>query len=139
MTRRRTLLFVAAAVSLLGGCGTVLNLASKDPEIYGGPQKDLQFMMTPRNGGATQAVAVWPLPSGSAFAGAPAWLFPLVLADIPLSIVGDTLTLPLAIYLRQNEYPREDGTPAPSSGQVASPARPEAQSGVDGAAPLPQE
>jgi uncharacterized protein YceK len=132
-------LFVATAVSLLGGCGTVFNLASKDPEIYGGPQKDFQFMMTPRNGGATQAVAVWPLPSGSASTGAPAWLFPLVLADIPLSFIGDTLTLPLAVYLRQNEHPREDATQAPSSGQVTSPARPEAQSGADPVAPLRQE
>ena len=33
------------------GCGTILNLTSGDPEVYGGVQKDVNYMLTPRNWG----------------------------------------------------------------------------------------
>ena len=37
-----------------------------------------------------------------------AFPFLLVLADFPLSLIGDTFTLPLTIYMRQNKHPKPD-------------------------------
>src|SRR5918911_112307 len=47
--RGRLLLAVVAGTAVtLSGCGTILNLAGDDPDIYGGVQKDLAFTQTPR-------------------------------------------------------------------------------------------
>jgi hypothetical protein len=49
----------------------------------------------------------------------------LLSADVGLSLFADTLTLPLAIYLRQNEHtseekdvPADEGNPAKSAGRA---------------------
>ena len=84
---RGALLAVGGAV-LLSGCGTAFNLASEDPDNYGGVQRDLD--LANRTGslgnGGTGKEAVGRLA--------------LYGADVGLSFVGDTLTLPLAAYLR---------------------------------------
>src|SRR5262249_55396562 len=67
------------------------NLAEGEPEVYGGALKDAQLFVAPSAG-----------EKEAAGRGAP--LLPLLaLGDLPLSLVGDTPTLPLAVYLRPNE------------------------------------
>jgi uncharacterized protein YceK len=90
--------FAAAVAALLSGCGTVRNLASGDPDVYGGVQKDLELVQTPP-------------PQGQRGGGA--GLVLLMGAEICCSAVADTLTLPLAVYMRQNKPDRED-KPAPT-------------------------
>jgi uncharacterized protein YceK len=83
------------ATSCFGnGCGTVRNLASGDPDIYGGTQKDVKLVMTPgalRNSGNPVGITVGPI------------LAAAVVADVGLSAVADTVTLPLVIGMRQNK------------------------------------
>ncbi len=76
---------------LTSGCGTILNLRSADPEVYGGVQKDVEWIMTPAAGG-----------TGTASGGNPAELV-IIAAEVGLSLVGDTLTLPLVIRKRQQD------------------------------------
>jgi uncharacterized protein YceK len=99
---------VALAALCASGCGTILNLASGDPQIYGGPQADVMFALTPGNWGSETPPASSRdgNPIGEGIAGA--FPFLLVLADFPLSLVGDTFTLPLTIYMRQNKHPKPD-------------------------------
>ena len=93
MKATRAVVFVTIAAVLLSGCGTVCNFATGDPEIYGGVQKDIVFAMTPPNPEK--------FPQAKQDKGAIA-LVVLVFADMCFSFFADTLTLPLAIYLRQN-------------------------------------
>ncbi len=76
------------------GCGTICNLASSDPQVYGGPEKDIEIW-SERGMPRGQNVGAF------AFLG-------LCLADLPVSLVGDTLTLPLAIYLQQRRDASRD-------------------------------
>ncbi len=81
-----------AALAALPGCGTIVNFKSGDPEVYGGVRKDVELIEKPGNPNDVRP--------GDGGAGAIA--FAVVLADMAASGVADTLTLPLAIYLRQN-------------------------------------
>jgi uncharacterized protein YceK len=90
MRKTQIAAFVAFA-TLASGCGTVANLKTGEPELYGGVQHDVQTLQTPRE-----------QPSGVGINNLP----PLILfVDLPLCAVADTLTLPLAIY----EWHRGDG------------------------------
>jgi uncharacterized protein YceK len=103
----------AIAAASLGGCGTICNFAHGDPDIYGGVQKDVQFIQAPHTavGGGVS------FQKGPVFAA-------LVTADVGLSLVADTLTLPLAIYLRQNEHVSDDkDVPADEGNQEKSAGR----------------
>lgn len=84
----------AAVLALLSGCGTVCNLASGDPDNYGGVQRDLKVAadMTAKGG---------IMPQGNSDGWGALAILGLFGADVCLSFVGDTLTLPLASYLRQ--------------------------------------
>jgi uncharacterized protein YceK len=68
-------------------CGTVLNLRSGDPDVYGGVQKDWKFFMTPVNTVPCNGEAFFAL---------------IVAADAGLSLIADTLTLPLVIHMRHD-------------------------------------
>jgi uncharacterized protein YceK len=94
MQRTRTILFVALATISLAGCGTVRNFATGDPEIYGGVQKDVQFIQTPQT---AKGVCVNPMTL--------AFLAP---ADLCLSFVADTLTLPIAVCMRHSDRTGDD-------------------------------
>jgi uncharacterized protein YceK len=102
--------FVALAAFGLGGCGTVCNLATGDPDLYGGVQKDVQFIQTPRK---VSGIGVSPMTV--------AFLAP---ADLCLSLVADTLTLPLAVCLRQNHHPGDGAGVTDRGGKAAGPAGP---------------
>jgi uncharacterized protein YceK len=114
MKRTRSAAAVALAVAL-SGCGTVYNLAEGEPEVYGGALKDAQLFIAP----AAREKEV---------AGRGAPLLPiLALGDLPLSLVGDTLTLPLAVYLRQKDasdtpVPAGRGNPGRSASSMAGAA-----------------
>ena len=90
----RGALAAALAAALLSGCGTIFNFASGDPELYGGVQNDLTFIQKPKETGPGVG-------SGKA-------AFLLLPVELTLSLVADTLTLPLAVYLRQRDYAVDD-------------------------------
>jgi hypothetical protein len=94
--KRILLLGLAIALGSLNGCGTTCNLAGgfthpeTEPRVYGGVQRDLEFVddMVQKGkpiGSDPKAVVV---------------LVPFALAEAILSLVGDTLTLPITIYLQ---------------------------------------
>lgn len=76
---------------LTSGCGTIANLNTGEPDFYGGVQKDIQWLATPSR-----------QPEGIGLANLG---FLTLFVDLPLSIIGDTLTMPIAIY----EWHRGDG------------------------------
>src|ERR1700675_2231569 len=109
MNSARVVVLLGISALALSGCGTISNLSTGEPELYGGVQKDIQLLGTPR----TQ-------PEGIGIRN----LGQLVLfVDLPLCFVGDTLTLPIAILELQRGGPQVDssgpgggrgeGTPAP--------------------------
>jgi uncharacterized protein YceK len=84
MTSTRIGVVLAVVAILVSGCGTIANLETGKPELYGGVQKDVALLETPR-----------PQPQGIGIRN----LGALVLfVDLPLSVVGDTLSIPIAIY-----------------------------------------
>jgi uncharacterized protein YceK len=107
--------FVTIAAVLLSGCGTICNLATGDPEIYGGPQKDAEFLQN-----------LHPAEGGGAAAGkGMAIVLLATVADVSLSVVGDTLTLPLAIYMRQHDHTDDDmNDPVVGTASPAAPPSP---------------
>jgi uncharacterized protein YceK len=98
MAKRVALMALALGVLWASGCGTVCNLFSGDPGVYGGLQRDAEFLNTRGNwlSNGMQGPAVFAVPACFA-------------AEFCLSTVGDTLTLPLVILMRQN--PRGDDEP----------------------------
>jgi uncharacterized protein YceK len=91
---------------LTSGCGTIANLRSGDPEVHGGVAKDVEFIMTPQalGGGGTGDLAVLMLVAG----------------EVGLSLVGDTLTLPVVIHKkRMDDGYVDQNTSAP--GETARP------------------
>jgi uncharacterized protein YceK len=91
MTSTRITVLLAISAISMSGCGTIANLQTGKPDFYGGVQKDVELLQTPR-----------PQPQGIGIRN----LGALVLfVDLPLSVVGDTLTMPLAIY----EWHRGEG------------------------------
>lgn len=87
-------IWAAAAVApVLGGCGTMSNLTDQAPAVraYGGVQRDWMVLKMAQE---DDSGILW---------GA----IPSLAIDLPLSVVGDTLTLPYTLlrdptFLRQN-------------------------------------
>jgi len=78
-------LAVAALAVLLGGCGSIADIAEHQ-RIYGGIQQDVRLMGEPY------------LPKTSP----PEYFFPLILFgffDLPLSFVLDTVLLPVTVTI----------------------------------------
>ena len=93
MTGTRIPVLLAISALLASGCGTIANLKTGEPDFYGGVQKDVQLLATPR-----------PQPQGLGIRNLGEWV---LLVDLPLCVVGDTLTIPLAFY----EWHRGEGNP----------------------------
>jgi uncharacterized protein YceK len=104
MTGRRITVLLSVCTLVVSGCGTIANLQTGKPDFYGGVQKDVEFLETPR-----------PQPAGIGISN----LGALVLfVDLPLSVVGDTLTMPLAIYEWHQDDRHSDTTdPVGSRGE----------------------
>jgi uncharacterized protein YceK len=98
--------WVIITILLTSGCGTIVNLRSSDPEVYGGVAKDVEFIMTPQalGGGGTGDLGVLMLMAG----------------EVGLSLVGVTLTLPVVIRKKRiDEGCLDQNTSAP--GETARP------------------
>jgi uncharacterized protein YceK len=91
------------AATALGGCGTSLNLDG-DSRVYGGVAADFQM--------AKERLAQAANPGWAGTSGAsPVWnltVSALAVADVPLSILGDTLTLPYTIPAALEKRDEED-------------------------------
>jgi uncharacterized protein YceK len=98
MKGTRGALLAAVMLLPLGGCGTALNLASGDPDNYGGVQRDLKFADDTSAKGGLMSGKSEGVGIDKGRAALP--ILALYCADVGLSFVGDTLTLPLAAYLR---------------------------------------
>jgi uncharacterized protein YceK len=86
---------------LPSGCGTIVNLRSGDPEVYGGVAKDVEFVMTPQALGGE---------GGSGGLG----VLMLMAGEVGLSLVGDTLTLPVVIRKKRiDDGSMDQNTSAP--------------------------
>jgi uncharacterized protein YceK len=121
MPRTLPALALAAAIALAGGCGTICNLASNDPEPYGGVANDLSVLASPLN--------LCPNDGEAAL-----WALGIWAADVGVCLVADTLTLPLVYSWDRISWrgvlPRRrieldtdatDRPPGFSAGAVASP------------------
>ncbi len=95
----------------LGGCGTSLNLDG-DSRVYGGVAQDLQEA---RERMAAATSPTWPGTPG-AYPGWNAAVGALALADLPLSLIGDTLTLPFTIPTALEEKRDHSSAAAPADG-----------------------
>jgi len=96
---------IAALVAVLvTGCGTIINLATGDPDVpFGGVQKDLTLLEKPGTG--------YTGTMNGNNAGAVIMLG-FMAADLCLSFIADTLTLPIAVWMRQNPPSSEDSAHA---------------------------
>ena len=95
MNGARIVVLLGISAFALSGCGTISNLSTGEPEFYGGVQKDIQLLETPRTP-----------PEGIGIRN----LGQLVLfVDLPLCVFGDTLTLPIAIYELQRGGAHDGG------------------------------
>jgi uncharacterized protein YceK len=109
---------MAVSAICLTGCGTVFNLASKEPQPYGGLANDIKVVAAPH------------LPAGSASsAGALAMVLALGAGEFCASAVADTLTFPFILFYearisRENTAKQADYSKLPvqySAGAVAAP------------------
>jgi hypothetical protein len=98
------LVVLLAALTMASGCGTVCNLASGDPKLYGGCEQDPIF---------THPIKFSPphVSNGSSAVGAAVvgLLFPGLFygTEIGLDLAGDTLTLPIIYLLRTPDDPAD--------------------------------
>jgi uncharacterized protein YceK len=101
---------LALALFALAGCGTVCNFAvapfsepdgHKFPAVYGGVQLDAAVMSS-----KSQLVDL----NGIHGEGpAAAVLIGCVLAEFPLTFIGDTLTLPITLWIERRRNAARDG------------------------------
>ena len=111
MLRQRIITLVASAISLfIGGCGSIMNVADSEHfgRVYGGVlidgaliAKDARTVAAPASNPEGE------IPFGLGFAA---------IADLPLSAVVDTLTLPITVpilfkWLSTDERERKDSAP----------------------------
>jgi uncharacterized protein YceK len=118
--KMKGILLLAMSAVCLTGCGTVCNLASKDPQPYGGLAKDVDWFETPHsaNGGSSSR--------GGAI------LLGLCGCEFASSGVADTLTFPLilcyeALIAHENAKNEGNYSKLPveySVGAVAAPPAP---------------
>jgi uncharacterized protein YceK len=111
MSRLAATLLAISLAACASGCGTVLNLADKEPMAYGGLKRDFEWLEAFTG---LDAPAINKNPQTVNQGRANWMLLGLSLLDPPLTIVGDTVTLPLTLWLenrRAQERSREsDGT-----------------------------
>jgi uncharacterized protein YceK len=92
----RTFLAVTLFASLAGlsGCGTLFNLG-QDAQPYGGVVLETQIIASGVPQGLYPFIPDFDVPQ----------LWPLAVVDMPFSLVGDTLTLPITLAIAmQKQY-----------------------------------
>jgi uncharacterized protein YceK len=115
---------VVASALTLAGCGTVDNMCFENPQtnqvpmhVYGGIEADVKFLTEDEGGRANQATDPLKI---------------VYLADLPLSLVADTITLPVTLPMayvekeshRSNPFPK---VPPQTGGPGVIPNPPPAQ------------
>jgi uncharacterized protein YceK len=90
---------VAACAVTWCGCGTVCNLASTSPQPYGGVEKDIEFVSTPSETDFSNSGQIGVI------------VFALCAADICVSGVADTLTLPLLVLREKKALSAPEDVP----------------------------
>jgi hypothetical protein len=85
---------VAIGAVFLSGCGTICNLAScGNMENYGGVKKDVGFLENTQLHPSSSILTIV--------------VCPAIGAELSLSLLGDTLALPLTSYVQSNRNERE--------------------------------
>ncbi len=122
MARRNVWTTLAgAALAGLGGCGTVLNLSEQRAvpvdqpprQVYGGVKIVEKFGEQHRREASKN--------DDDNLVNAALWVAAVI--DLPLSALGDTLTLPLVLYW-QSQQPKSDAPPTASTSANSSDAPP---------------
>jgi hypothetical protein len=120
MTKKAIGVVSAVLGPSLSGCGTVCNFAGgvvhpdKEPRVYGGVQRDLDII--------EEAVAAKP-DNPPNMGKTAVFIMAVALVDPIVSLVADTLTLPITIPIqcwRERAEKKEENS-APNSGQPKSP------------------
>jgi uncharacterized protein YceK len=121
--KKASLIVVIATISL-SGCGTVCNLGGgfvhpdSEPRVYGGFMRDVVILYGARND-SLGIGSDGRIPAGSEKGTAimMAAIIAVATVDPLLSLVGDTLTLPITIPLQNRRIDREQqaesSTPTP--------------------------
>jgi uncharacterized protein YceK len=86
-------LFCLSLLTAVTGCGTVMNVVDREPTVYGGTRTDVALIRREKTWSETEAPL--PLVTGSAAV--------MAFVDLPFSLVGDTLTLPLTAFVIHDE------------------------------------
>ena len=107
--RRWNRLAAVLMLAAFGGCGTVCNLVSDDPQVYGGVRGDVELFRHPLCPHTTYTDQ-----AGLCLVG-------FVAAEACASLVGDTLTLPLVIVLRQHPRANPRDASAPGGLEIELP------------------
>jgi uncharacterized protein YceK len=112
--KKPSLILALVGAALAGGCGTIVNLRMPPPEPYGGVKNDLQQVRTLMGFNGDGEYGVYYRSLFGAF----------LVADVPVSAITDTLTLPLVFILdarglRPGDGDPINGTPPYSPGAVA--------------------
>jgi hypothetical protein len=107
-------LLIAGVAIPQTGCGTTCNLAGgilhpeSEPRVYGGVIRDVEILDTAVSGDAPNDPVIQGSDKGAAVAMAA--LVSLAVADPMLSLVADTLTLPVTIPLQERRISRQQAS-----------------------------
>jgi hypothetical protein len=127
---KASIIAVVGAITafLSSGCGTVFNLAScENMENYGGVARDGAFF-----------ASLHLSPQGGARAGI-LLIFPAMLTEVSLSLLGDTLTLPITSFVQATRYEQEEKERWRDDGSIPARAGVNAVDSPTGLPPLPLE
>jgi hypothetical protein len=121
MQRTQLVLFVFLAAAIMAsGCGTVCNLASGDPKLYGGCEQDP--LLSP----PTHPIKLDPshVPEKGSGSGACGLLLVLLLypTEACLDLAGDTLTWPIVYLLRTPDDPPDSKSSPRTTASYPDPA-----------------
>jgi uncharacterized protein YceK len=95
MSRLTASLIALCLAACAGGCGTILNLKDSEPMAYGGLKKDAEWLECWT--GPVAPIVHNPQTVGETKAN---WIvLGLSLLDVPLTATGDTITLPITLWL----------------------------------------
>jgi uncharacterized protein YceK len=114
-----TIILVLAAVSL-SGCGTVCNLAGgmlhpdSEPRVYGGVIRDVEIIDNVVSSESSESLLPINGGGGTGAAMMLAALISVPVVDPVLSLVADTLTLPVTIPLQERRIARQQEGSAPN-------------------------
>lgn len=105
MARKLPGLWLALAILPIVGCGTIGNFAATPrPMVYGGVQFDAAFLAALHPGETTDETI---------------GMLVFLMLDLPLSAVGDTLTLPITLWLENRQNCVPVGVPEPERTEPA--------------------